>query len=159
MENSIRVCSRAIAEANVEITGDRSEHDKMQQRCQALGKALERERKNFHKQTEEGKGLLGRGNREEICRYLRDLRCSDKEKRDGKKHIDDHDQYTYNYIYILGRGRITYRYSIFEIESEDIEMHTSFVAACDAYIEKGKFLRTSRSRSSSRPRRPGSRSC
>ena len=53
MENSIRLCSKNVSEANLEITSDRSEHDKMQQRCQALGKALERERKNFHKQTEE----------------------------------------------------------------------------------------------------------
>lgn len=63
MENAIRTSRRAIEEANVEITSNRSEHDKMQQRCQALGKALERERKNFHKQTEELKKQINEQNK------------------------------------------------------------------------------------------------
>ncbi|CAK9103772.1 unnamed protein product [Durusdinium trenchii] len=63
MENSIRASRRAIEEANTDITGNRSEHDKMQQRCQALGKALERERKNFQKQTEELKKQINEQNK------------------------------------------------------------------------------------------------
>ncbi|CAJ1337228.1 unnamed protein product, partial [Effrenium voratum] len=53
VENSIRGSRRAIEEANSEINNNKCEHDKMQQRCQALGKALERERKNFQTNTED----------------------------------------------------------------------------------------------------------
>jgi len=53
MERSIRGSRRAIDDLNVEMNENKNETDGMQQKCQALGKALDRERRSFHKQTED----------------------------------------------------------------------------------------------------------
>jgi len=53
MTKGINNSKRAIRELNEDINEDKEAHDVDQQRVHALGKMLDKERKNFHKNTEE----------------------------------------------------------------------------------------------------------
>jgi len=61
MEKGIRGSRRAIDDLNSTINEDRSGQDDAKQKCSALGKMLERDRRGFHEKTEE----LKKGIREE----------------------------------------------------------------------------------------------
>lgn len=61
MEKGIRGSRRAIDDLNLSINEDRSGHDDAKQKCSAVGKKLELDRRGFHEKTEE----LKKGIREE----------------------------------------------------------------------------------------------